>query len=171
METWDAIRTRRNVRSYADRQISQEDLDKILEAARRSPSSVNEQRWDFVVCTDRGQLEELSKVWRHAAHVATSAATVALIAPDSDDPRTRCSIEFDLGQATMSMMLAAADLGIGSGHASVADQDLARRILGHPEDRHCAFLIAFGYPADGPLTPIRRPNRRPLEEVVHRGRW
>jgi nitroreductase len=171
METWDAIRTRRNVRSYADRQISQEDLDKILEAARRSPSSVNEQRWDFVVCTDRGQLEELSKVWRHAAHVATSAATVALIAPDSDDPRTRCSIEFDLGQATMSMMLAAADLGIGSGHASVADQDLARRILGHPEDRHCAYLIAFGYPADGPLTPIRRPNRRPLEEVVHRGRW
>ena len=31
------------------------------------------------------------------------------------------------------MMLAAADLGIGSGHSSVGDQDAARRILGFPE--------------------------------------
>lgn len=171
METWQVIRSRRNVRGYTDRPISSEDLDRILEAGRRSPSSVNEQRWDFVVCTDRRQLEELSGVWRYARHVATSAATVALIAPDSDDPRTRCSIEYDLGQATMSMMLAAADLGISSGHSSVADQDLARRILGHPEDRSCAYLIAFGYPADRPLAPIRKPNRRPFDEVVHRGRW
>jgi nitroreductase len=171
VETWQAIRSRRNVRGYTDRPISSDDLDRILEAGRRSPSSVNEQRWDFVVCTDRRQLEELSGVWRYAGHVTTSAATVALIAPDTDDPRTRCSIEYDLGQATMSMMLAAADLGIGSGHSSVADQDLARRILGHPEDRYCAYLIAFGYPADRPLAPIRSPNRRPFDDVVHRGRW
>jgi len=171
VETWQAIRSRRNVRGYTDRPISSEDLDRILEAGRRSPSSVNEQRWDFVVCTDRRQLQELSGVWRYARHVATSAATVALIAPDSDDPRIRCSVEYDLGQATMSMMLAAADLGIGSGHSSVADQDLARRILGHPEDRSCAYLIAFGYPADRPLAPIRKPNRRPFDDVVHRGRW
>lgn len=171
METWQAIRSRRNIRGYTDRPIPSEDLDRILEAGRRSPSSVNEQRWDFVVCTDRRQLEELSGVWRYARHVATSAATVALIAPDSDDPRIRSSIEYDLGQSTMSMMLAAADLWIGSGHASVADQDLARQILGHPEDRYCAYLIAFGYPADRPLAPIRNPNRRPFDDVVHRGGW
>jgi nitroreductase len=167
METWDAIRARRNVRSYTDRAISPEDLDRILEAGRRSPSSMNEQRWDFVVCTDRAQLEELSKVWRYARHVATSAATVALIVPVSDESW----IEYDLGQATLSMMLAAADLGIGSGHASVSDQDLARRILGHPENHRCAYLIAFGYPADRPLAPIRHHDRRRFEEVVHRGRW
>jgi nitroreductase len=71
----------------------------------------------------------------------------------------------------MSMMLAAADLGIGSGHASVSDQVLARRILGHPDDRRCAYLLAFGYPADGRLTPIRNHNRRPFDDVVHRGGW
>lgn len=167
METWDAIRARRNVRGFAERPIAPEELDRILEAGRRAPSSKNEQRWDFVVCTDREQLEELSKVWRYAKHVATSAATVALIAPESD----QCWIEYDLGQATISMMLAAADLGIGSGHASVSDQDLARRILGHPKDRRCAYLLAFGYPADRPISPIRRPNRRPIDEVVHRGGW
>jgi nitroreductase len=147
------------------------DLDRILEAGRRSPSSSNQQRWDFVVSTDRAQLQELAKVWRYGAHVATSAATVALIAPDADDRRTRESIQYDLGQATMSMMLAAADLAIGSGHSAVADGDLARRLLGFPVDRFCAWLISFGYPADRPLKPISEPARRPFDEVVHRGGW
>ena len=171
METWDAIRARRDVRRYSDRAISPEELDRILEAGRRSPSSSNDQRWEFVVCTDRAQLEALAKVWRAARHVATSAATIVVIAPESDDPSTRESIEFDLGQATMSMMIAAADLGIGSGHAIVEDQDLARRLLDIPTDRRAAFLIAMGYPADRPLRPIERPNRRPFDEVVHRDRW
>lgn len=171
METWDALRARRNVRTYADRPIAPEDLNRILEAARRTPSSSNQQRWDFILCTDRSQLKELSGVWRGAGHVATSAATIAIVAPSSEDPRAQQSIEYDLGQATMSIMLAAADLGIGTAHASVRDQELARRILGFPEDRFCAWLIALGYPSDRPLAPIEKPDRRPLAEVVHRGRW
>jgi nitroreductase len=171
METWDAIRSRRNVRAFADRPIAGEDLDRILEAARRTPSSSNQQRWDFVVCTDREQLQALSKVWQWARHVASSAATVCLVAPSAGDERERASIQYDLGQATMSIMLAAADRGIGSGHASVGDQELARRILGLSEDRLCAWLIALGYPADRPLAPIARPARRPFDSVVHRGHW
>jgi nitroreductase len=124
-----------------------------------------------VVCTDRGQLAELARVWRGGGHAARSAATIALIAPNPDDARSRDLIQYDLGQVTMSIMLAAADLGIGSAHSAVSDQELARRLLGHPEDRFCAWLICLGIPADRPLTPIERPNRRPFEDVVHRGRW
>ena len=171
METWDAIRSRRNVREYDDRPIADDELTRILEAGWRTPSSRNEQRWDFVVSTDPGQLSELSKVWRGAGHVAQSKATIALIAPEADSPVIRDSIHYDLGQVTMNMMLAGADLGIGSCHSSVADQELARRILGFPEGYYCAWLIGFGYPADRPLTPIERPRRRPLEEVVHDGSW
>ncbi|HEY9378636.1 MAG TPA: nitroreductase family protein, partial [Jiangellaceae bacterium] len=108
METWDAIRSRRNVRSYRDVEITSEDLDRILEAARRTPSAGNQQAWDFVVCTDREQLSQLARVWRSAGHVAGSAATIALVAPRSDDTQMRDLIQFDLGQATMSVMLAAA---------------------------------------------------------------
>ncbi|MGH2660312.1 MAG: nitroreductase family protein [Actinomycetota bacterium] len=171
METWDAIRARRNVRRYSERLIPEVDLDRILEAARRTPSSVNQQAWDFVVVTERDRLRELSSIWRYAAHVATSAATIALVTPVSDDRDERDTFQYDIGQATMSIMLAAADLGIGSGHASVGDQALARRILALPDDREVAILVALGHPGDRPLTPVRRPNRRAFDDVVHRERW
>jgi nitroreductase len=169
METWDAIRSRRDVRDFSDRPLAEEDLDRILEAGRRAPSSRNGQPWDFVLVTDRSQLAELSQVWRGAGHVARSTATVAVILPDLDERRETAF--FDAGQAVLSMMVAAADLGIGSGHAAVADQELARRVLGLPDDRICAHLVPLGYPAERPLAPLRRPDRRPLDEVVHRGRW
>jgi nitroreductase len=171
VETWDAIRSRRNVRSYSEEAIAPEDLDQILEAGRRTPSAGNQQAWDFVVCTDTEQLTQLAKVWQGARHVASSAATIALVAPIPDDTGTRELIQYDLGQATMSIMVAAADLGIGSAHAAVSDQELARRLLGFPGDRFCAWLITLGVPADRPLTPIDRPDRRPFNDVVHRGHW
>ena len=171
METWDAIRSRRNVRSYADEAIAPKDQDQILEAGRRTPSAGNQQAWDFVVCTDPEQLAQLAKVWRSAGHVARSAAMIALIAPNAQDARSRDLVQYDLGQATMSIMVAAADLGIGSAHSAVSDQELARRLLGFPEDHFCAWLITLGVPADRPLRPIARPNRRPFEDVVHRGHW
>jgi len=171
METWDAIRARRNVRTYADRPIGEADLERILEAARRTPSSMNSQRWDFVLVTGRESLRRLAGVWRGAGHVAEAAAAIALVAPAVDEARTRESIQYDLGQATMSIMLAAADAGIGSGHAAVENQPLAREVLGFPEDHFCAWLIALGYPGDRPLRPLRAPSRRPFKEVVHPERW
>ena len=169
MQTWDAITSRRNVRSFADRPIPAADLDRILEAGRRAPSSQNWQPWDFIVVTDREQLRELARVWRGAGHVAGSAATIVVIGPAADNEFHRAQL--DLGQATMAMLLAAADLGIGSCHAGVADLPLARALLGFPEDRDWALLISLGYPADRPLVPIRHPKRRPFSEVVHCGRW
>ena len=171
METLNALQSRRNVRTYQDKPIPNQDLVTILETGRRSPSSSNEQRWDFIVCTDRSQLNRLSGVWRGASFVATSAATIALIAPMAEETRVRESIHYDLGQATMAMMMAAVDLGIGSGHTAVADQVLAREVLGHTENMFCAWLLALGYPADRPLAPIQAPNRRDFEQVVHWNSW
>jgi nitroreductase len=171
VETWDALTARRNVRTYQDEPLSREDLDRILEAGRRAPSANNWQPWDFVVVTERERLQELSKVWQGAGHVAGSAATIVLVAQVQPDAGQRDRMRFDLGQATMAMMLAAADLGIGSGHAGVSDQGRARELLGFPDDRFAAVMIALGRPADRPLRPIGRPDRRPFEDVVHVGRW
>ena len=171
METWDAIRARRNVRSYDDRSIAPEHLDRILEAGRRAPSASNRQKWDFVLVTDPGQLHELSTVWVGASHLATAKAAIVLVLPEPEAERYRTIDQYDLGQATMVMMLAATDLGIGSGHSAIGDQEACRRILDTPADRVCAYMIALGYPADRPLRPIEKPDRRPFEEVVHRDKW
>lgn len=171
METWDIIRARRNVRSFADRALPPDDLRRVLEAGRRSPSASNRQQWDFVVSTDRAQLQELATVWTGAGHIASSAATVTLVLPQADNERLAFMDQYDLGQATMLMMLAAADLGIGSGHSAIGDKESCRRILGIPSQHDPVYLLALGYPADRPLAPVREPNRRPFDEVVHYGHW
>ncbi|HET9058495.1 MAG TPA: nitroreductase family protein [Acidimicrobiales bacterium] len=171
METWDALRARRNVRSFEDRSISGEDLERILEAGRRAPSANNRQKWDFVVSTDRSQLQELAKLWQGAGHVGRSAATIVLVLAEAENDRLRLLDEYDLGQATALMAIAAADLGIGSGHAAIEDRDRCRQILGIPDGHQPEYFLALGYPDDRPLRPISHPKRRPLEEVVHYGHW
>jgi nitroreductase len=172
METWDAIRARRNVRQYTGQPIAREDLERICEAGRRAPSAGNGQPWDFVVVTERAQLIELAKVWEPGGrHIAQSAATIALVAREPEDERQRGLMLYDFGQATANMMLAAADLGIGSGHSAVADQQQAQRVLGFPDGYLAVYLIGLGYPADRPLHPLTRPNRRPFDEVVHWNHW
>lgn len=171
MEAWDAICARRNVREYKPDPISEADLDRIAEAGWRAPSAKNRQPWDFVIVTDPAQLRELSTVWQGAGHIAGAAAAIAIAVPVPPDERRVITDNYDVGQATMAMMIAATDLGIGTGHSSVGDQDKARAILGVPGDHLVAFLLGLGYPADRPLTPIRKPSRRPFSEVVHHGRW
>jgi nitroreductase len=171
METWDAIRARRNVRTYQPDPVPAADLDRIAEAGWRAPSASNRQHWNFIIVTDRDQLQALSTVWQGAKHIAGAAAAIALILPQPADERSKVVDQYDLGQATYAMMLAAADLGIGTGHSSVGDQKRAREILGVPEDHDVAYMIGVGYPADRPLKPIVKPNRFPFDEVVRHGHW
>ena len=170
-ETWDAIRARRNVRTYRPDPVPAADLDRIAEAGWRAPSASNRQHWNFIIVTDKDQLQALSTVWQGARHIAGAAAAIALILPQPADERTKVVDQYDLGQATYAIMLAAADLGIGTGHSSVGDQEKAREILGVPADYDVAYLIGVGYPDDRPLKPLVKPNRLPFGEVVRHGHW
>ena len=171
METWDAIRARRNVRTYKPEPVPAADLDRIAEAGWRAPSASNRQHWNFIIVTDRDQLQALSTVWQGARHIAGAAAAIALVLPQPTDERTKVVDQYDLGQATYAIMLAAADLGVGTGHSSVGDQERAREILGVPDDHDVAYMIGVGYPADRPLKPIVKPNRLPFDSVVRHGHW
>ena len=171
MEFWDALRARRNVRTYTSDPVPTADLDRIAEAGWRAPSASNRQHWNFIIVTDKDQLQALSTVWQGARHIAGAAAAIALILPQPADERTKVVDQYDLGQATYAIMLAAADLGIGTGHSSVGDQEKAREILGVPADYDVAYLIGVGYPDDRPLKPLVKPNRLPFGEVVRHGHW
>lgn len=173
METWRAISTKRAVREFADRPLSPDHLARIVDAGRHAGSSKNQQRWDFVVCRERGRLRELGAVGPWAGHLAGAAAGIALVTPDPRAPDAPLSILFDLGLAAENMMLAAWELGIGSVPATVYDQPLVRRLLGLPEDRWCEYLLSFGYPADPAAlrAPARAGGRKSLAEIVHDERW
>ena len=173
MSVWQAISSMRVIRKFADRPLQPEHLDRILRAGRRSGSSKNLQRWDFIVCGDRAHLRELSAVGPWAGHLAGAAVGIALVTPDPEAADAPLSVTFDLGQAAAYMMLTAWELGIGSVPATVYEHDLAERLLGYPGTHHCEYILSFGYPADpAALTAPRRPGqRRSLEEIVHQERW
>ncbi len=161
MSVWDAISTKRMVRQFADRPLQPDDLVRILNAGRRAASSKNLQRWDFIVCRERAHLAELAGVGPYAGHLAGAAVAIALVTPAPAAADSPLSVMFDLGMAAGNMMLAAWELGIGSVPATVYEHDLARRLLGYPTDRHCEYLLSFGYPSRsrGPHPPeqVRRP--------------
>jgi nitroreductase len=170
---WAAIASRRVIRKFADRPLDGAHLDRILRAGRRANSSKNQQRWAFIVCREHRHLEELAEVGPFAGHLAGAALAVALVTPEPRRTDAPLSVMFDLGQAADAMMLVAWELGVGSVPATVYDHDLARRLLGYPDDHHCEFLLSFGYPADPAdmARPLKSGGRRPLDSLVHEERW
>jgi nitroreductase len=173
LSVWHAISTKRAVRTFSAAPLEPDHLDRILRAGRRSGSSKNLQRWDFIVCRDRDHLRELSSVGPFAGHLAGAAVAVALVTPNPEAADAPLSVMFDLGQAAAYMMLAAWELGIGSVPATVYEHELARKLLGYPGTHHCEYLLSFGYPADQAVltAPNRAGRRHPLDEIVHDERW
>jgi nitroreductase len=172
MDVWEAINSVRVIRDFALRPLSPEHEARILNAARRTGSSKNEQTWAFIVIRDRDHLRELTAVGRYADHLAGAAMAVALVTPD-ESAGWRNTRMWDLGRAAQNMVLAAWELGIGSAPATVFEHELAGHLLGLPADRRCNYLLSFGYPADpSQLTsPNKRGGRKPLDAIVHEERW
>ncbi len=170
---WDAIASKRAIRDFSAEPLSAAHLDRILQAGRHAGSSKNRQRWTFIVCRHREHLRALSTLGPFAGHVTGAATAVALVAPVAPPGDNGRSILFDLGLAAENMMLAAWELGIGSVPATVYEYDLARELLGYPDDQFCEYLVSFGYPAnpDDLTRPPGPGGRRPIAEMVREERW
>jgi nitroreductase len=173
MTAWEAIRRVRVVRSFADRTLPDEAVERIADAGRHAGSSKNQQRWDFIVIRDREHLAALAEVGAYAGHLAAATIAIALVTPGSRTAAASPSVMWDLGRAAQNMVLAAWELGIGSVPATVYDHALAARLLGLPDDRRCDFLLSFGYPSDpDALTaPPKKGGRKPLDAVIRQERW
>jgi nitroreductase len=173
MDTLDAIRGQRVIRSFRPEPLADQILEAILHAGRRAGSSKNLQRWSFITVTDRDALKRLSSVGPWAGHVAGATVAVALVTPDPYASGAPLSVMWDLGRAAQNMTLAAWALGVGSCPATVYQQGDCRAILGYPADRHCEFILSLGWPADdAELTrPPRSGGRRDLAQLLHSERW
>ena len=172
MDAYQTILSIRSVRQFdLARPISDETLQRILQAGRMSGSSKDSQPWWFIVVTDRATLEALSKCGNFAQHIAGAAVAIAIVF----DPQFYRG-EFDSGRCAQNMMLAAWADGVGSCLASMHREDDTKAVLGVPDHYRLQHIISFGYPLaaaqnaqSAPVVPQRK--RKPLEEIVMREKW
>ncbi len=172
MDVLDAISGLRVVRRYRDEALAAEDLRRIVDAGRHAGSSKNLQRWSFVTVQDRATIARLEGAGPYTKHVPGAAVIIAIVTPTLR-PGDPLSVMWDAGRAAQNMLLAAWALGVGSCPVTVYEHAFVREVLGLPEDRHCEFLLALGYPADPDdiVRPPRAGGRMALAEVLHEERW
>ncbi len=173
MQVEEAVRGLRVVRRLRPEPLTDADTLAILEAARRTGSSKNLQRWWFIVVRERDLLGRLAAVGPFADHLAGGGTAIALLTPDPAAADSPHSVMWDLGRAAQNMVLVAWARGIGSVPATVYEHPLCRELLGYPADVHCEYILNFGYPrsSESMHRPLRSGGRKPLAEVVFHERW
>ena len=169
MDIIDAIKERRSVRSYTDKPVEREKIDRLLEAARLAPSASNRQEWRFVVVTDQERRTQLVEAANNQKFVGQAPVVIAACA-ESDGHVMRCGqpcYPIDVAIAIDHMTLQAAAEGLGTCWIGAFYEEPARKILGIPEKIRVVELLTVGYPADKP----RQRKRLPLKELVHWETW
>ena len=163
METFEAVRTLLAVRQYQDRPIPEEAVQRIVEAAHLSASSMNLQPWHFIVVQEKETLAKLGELARTGPYTAQAALAVVVAIEN-----TRFAVS-DASRAIQSMMLTAWSEGIGSNWVGFGGLEAINPVLGVPADLEILAIIPFGYPAN----PVGRGKkaRKPLGEVVRRERF
>lgn len=169
----EAIRERKSVRAFTDRDVSFDEAELLVEAACLAPSAGNLQPWEFVVVRDRivkGKLADAA----HGQNFIYQAPVVFVICAV---PR-RSALRYgrrgselyclqDTAAAVQNLILTARENGLGSCWVGAFDENRAAKALGLPDRVRPVAIVPVGYPAESP--PRRR--RRPLSEVIHRDKW
>jgi nitroreductase len=155
MDTFLAIVSKRDQRQYADREIPEKVLERILQAGRLAGSAMNRQPWRFVVLESRELREQVAETVYAPANVLGSKLAIALVVTESPG--------FDAGRAAQNMMLAAWNDGVTSCPNGMPDRATTGALLGLGEGEEVATVLSFGYPASE-----RNPEDRAADEWISR---
>ena len=169
MEFRELIRKRYSVRAYRPDPVSDADLQQVLEAGMLAPTAANRQAFRIVVIATQGRQEELKRVYERDWFVqGPLVLAVCGLTRESWSRRDGHNyVDVDAAIVMDHMILAAADLGLGTCWIGAFDPQAAREVLGLPEDVEAIAFTPLGHPADTP----RPKKRKPLEELVRRERW
>jgi nitroreductase len=170
MDVFEAIKTRKSVRSFKDKPGEKEKIEKLLDAARLAPSASNRQEWRFVVVTDADKRKALAVAAKNQAFVGQAPVVFACCA-ETDNHLMSCGqpcYPIDVAIAMDHITLAAVELGLGTCWIGAFDEKEAKKVLGIPEKIRVVQLMPLGYPADP--SPVAK-NRLPLEKIVRWEKW
>jgi len=164
-EVFDAVRTVMAIREYADREIPDDVIRRIVEAARLTASGSNDQPWHFVLVRDRDALRKLGSLVRTGPYTANAAAAV-IVAYEKEKGEVGLS---DASRAIQSMMVSAWADGVASNWTGFAGRlDNVRKEFGLPDTYEVLAVVPFGYPK---RKVIGKKRRKPLGEVVSAERF
>ena len=166
MDTFEAITTRKSIRSYEETPVPNDKLQRILEAARLAPSAIRIQPWHFIVVTDAEKRKALSKGM--FAKFLTQAPVVIVACGD-----TKASPDWyavDVSIATENLVLAATNEGLGTCWVGSFDEEQVKALLKIPKAFSVIALIAVGYGLEKlnltqSISSIAR-GRKKLEDIV-----
>jgi len=170
----DFIRSRRSIRRYLDRPVILDQIDQLLEAATRAPSSHNSQPWRFAVImtpsvkaqlaermgerlradrlrvSDRVDQIDRDVARSHERIISAPAIVIACLSIDSADQHERLMAIQSVAASIESLLLAAHDVGLGACWmaAPLYCPDVICDVLQLPDDWEAQALITIGYPAD-----------------------
>ncbi len=160
MDILDLIKTRRSIRRYTADPISEQEINKILEAGRWAPSASNSQPWKFIVLRGPEARKKLAGALPWGGFLAQAALGIAVII---DDTASTHAAE-DGAAATENILLEAHSLGLGAcwiGTYGSPHEAHAKKALKVPESQRLLSVIAIGHPAETP-----RRARKPIAELV-----
>jgi nitroreductase len=161
----ETIKARYSVRDYLSEPVSDEQLMKVLEAARLAPSSSNRQEWRFIVVRDESRRHRIAEAANHQTWIATAPVIVAAIGTEPQSIM-RCGLPryaVDLSIAITHMMLAAVEEGLGTCWIGDFSQEKVREILGVSPDCKVVTIMPLGHHT-GTVPPTS--SRKRLEDIV-----
>ena len=173
MDVFEAIKGRRSIRAYRDMDVSQEIVEKLIEAARWAPSAGNIQPWEFIIVRNPETKRRLAEAALRQSFIEEAPVVIVVCADEERSARgygTRGRTLYciqDTAAAIQNIHLAAYALGLGTCWVGAFIEDEARKILNIPEGVRPVAIIPVGYPAESPSPR----SRRPLKEIIHYERF
>ena len=169
MEIQEAILTRRSIRKYTNRKISEDLITAILRAAMYAPSAMNQQPWHFIVVDDAAFLKKLSQIHPYG-EMLSDASHGVLVCGDEKLQLTEDYWPVDCSNATQNLLLSAHGYGLGAVWLGVYPREERmkdmRNVFNLPGHVYPFALISLGYPAEKKPMPSRFDQER-----IHKNKW
>ena len=170
MDVYEAIASRKSIRAFQEKDVPEEMISRLLEAARLAPSASNRQEWRFIVVRDPAMRKQLSVAARGQKFVGEAPVVLACCA-ETDGHVMACGqpcYPIDVAIAIDHITLCATADGLGTCWIGAFDESGARKALEIPEQIRVVGLLPIGYPED----PCRvEKNRLPFKDIVRYEHW
>lgn len=166
MDVTDAIRTRLDIREFADEPVDAATKRAILDAGRLASSGRNLQHWAFLLVDDPEQIAHLASISTTGSWVGNADFAVLLLT----DPQYDFN-EIDAGRAVTYMQLAAWEAGVASRIYTQDDESPMAEAFDYPADLTLTLVVGFGYPTRPVESFEGKKDRVSLEAVVHHGTY